>query len=241
MGGIWLREGAAAMFTLILPALCAHLISCSTIQDSDCVRAKEKIGNIPQGAKGAVDYKEQDGRIKVNWRGIDSTEPVDENLLVQKKWPDPTTIKIVDGNDVKCLTVIEYFGFLPAIKVMPCVEGWVSQQFTTPLSCRGGQIQFAMYKTLCVDAIHPEMVQLRECDQKSDGQNFWPIKTKSDEDGLYHLFMLESSHSSRHLCFKKDFTFGLCNGRYGEEFSITQAPRNDTNMAVFKIDDLEAL
>lgn len=62
-----------------------------------------------------------------------------------------------------CMTVVEYHGFPPMIKPMKCVKGWQNQQFTTPLACRPGQIYWKKDPTLCVDAVHPELVQLRDC------------------------------------------------------------------------------
>merc|ERR1712224_168475 len=46
---------------------------------------------------------------------------------------------------------------------MTCVENWENQQFTTPLACRPGQIYWKKDPTLCIEAVHPEMVQLRDC------------------------------------------------------------------------------
>lgn len=63
-----------------------------------------------------------------------------------------------------CLTVVEYHGFPPMVTTMACKEKWWNQQFTTPLSCRPGSIYWRKDTSLCLDAVHPDLIQLRECD-----------------------------------------------------------------------------
>lgn len=63
-----------------------------------------------------------------------------------------------------CLTVVEYHGFPPMVTTMACKENWWNQQFTTPLSCRPGSIYWRKDTSLCLDAVHPDLIQLRECD-----------------------------------------------------------------------------
>merc|ERR1712100_443349 len=62
-----------------------------------------------------------------------------------------------------CMTVVERHGFPSMIKPMRCVANWINQQFTTPLTCRAGQIYWKKDPTLCIDAAHSKLIQLREC------------------------------------------------------------------------------
>lgn len=62
-----------------------------------------------------------------------------------------------------CMTVIERHGFPPMIKPMRCVANWQHQQFTTPLTCRPGQIYWKKDPTLCVEVVHSKLIQLRDC------------------------------------------------------------------------------
>jgi len=103
-----------------------------------------------------------------------------------------------------CMTVVEYHGFPPMIKPMKCVKGWQNQQFTTPLSCRPGQIYWKKDPTLCVDAVHPELVQLRDCNglesqmfalQESDGSDVDP--ENAGNEGF-----LVGTGTTKDLCFK---------------------------------------
>jgi hypothetical protein len=101
-----------------------------------------------------------------------------------------------------CMTVVEYHGFPPMIKPMKCVKGWQNQQFTTPLACRPGQIYWKKDPTLCVDAVHPELVQLRDCNGL-ESQMFALSETDDvNVDNAGNEGFLVGTGTTKDLCFK---------------------------------------
>jgi len=103
-----------------------------------------------------------------------------------------------------CMTVVEYHGFPPMIKPMKCVKNWQNQQFTTPLACRPGQIYWKKDPTLCIDAVHPELVQLRDCNGL-ESQMFAlaePEGSNVDPNNDGNEGFLVGTGTTEDLCFK---------------------------------------
>lgn len=120
------------------------------------------------------------------------------NIASISKWSAAGTPEKKDY----CMTVVEYHGFPPMIKPMKCVKGWQNQQFTTPLACRPGQIYWKKDPTLCVDAVHPELVQLRDCNGL-ESQMFAltePDGGAAENDG--NEGFLVGTGTTKDLCFK---------------------------------------
>lgn len=147
----------------------------------DCVRAVKSIDYedlfgspkiVQKNEKGTLVHVAPD-HVVVKWNRQETLARAAAfpHQVRRAQWPKGTIASIPNwspdeetpGNGELCMTVVEYHGFPPVIKPMPCVENWQNQQFTTPLACRPGQIYWKKDPTLCIDAVHPELVQLRDC------------------------------------------------------------------------------
>lgn len=128
----------------------------------------------------------------------------------------------------QCMTVVEYPGFPPVIKPMPCVENWINQQFTTPLACRPGQIYWRKDPTLCIDAVHPELVQLRDCNGL-ESQMF----AMAEPTGAHHHEntwegFLVGTGTTQDMCFKfvnDALHFGNCDRDTDTKFQFKDFPK----------------
>merc|ERR1711998_394565 len=105
-----------------------------------------------------------------------------------------------DQQPAKCMTVVEYQGFDPMIKAMDCVDNWQNQVFTTPLACSPGQIYWKKDPTLCIDAVHPELVQLRSCNGL-ESQMFAMQDQKDYVDAVTNEGFLVGTGTTKDLCF----------------------------------------
>jgi hypothetical protein len=157
----------------------------------DCVRAVKSIdyedlsGNskiVDKNAKGTLVHVASD-HVVVKWNRQPSLKRAAAfpHQVRRAQWPKGIIAAIDHFSDqgdytkfqekdsgyenapVMCLTVVEYHGFPPMIKPKKCVKNWKNQQFTTALTCRPGQIYWVGDPTLCIDSVHPELVQLRDC------------------------------------------------------------------------------
>jgi len=136
--------------------------------------------------------------------------------------PPASTVAETQANLVEsCLTVVEYHGFPPIIKPMPCVELWQNQMFTTPLTCRPGPIYWKKDPSLCMDAVHPELVQLRECNGL-ESQMFAMKEGMPDGDDFEGS--LVGTGNTKDLCFKtkdNELTFSKCDKTQDAKFRFT--------------------
>ena len=95
---------------------------------------------------------------------------------------------------------------------MPCVDNWQNQQFTAPLSCRAGPVYWKKDPNLCLDAVHPQMVQLRECNHLES--QIFALSEAKQESGADNEGFLVGTGSTEDMCFKvegKSLQFGKCN------------------------------
>jgi len=117
----------------------------------------------------------------------------------------------------KCMTVVEYHGFPPMIKLMACVELWQNQQFTTPLTCRPGPVYWKKDPSLCIDAVHPELVQLRDCNGL-ESQMFAMGEGYNNANGEDFEGSLVGTGTTKDMCFRgsgETLTFGKCENKEG--------------------------
>jgi len=150
-------------------------------QVGDCVRAVKNIDYedlhgspkiVKKSDKGTLVHVAPD-HVVVKWNNQDTLARAAAfpHQVRRAVWPKGVIANIHEWSTdaanpetpKKCMTVVEYHGFAPLIKPMDCVDKWQNQQFTTPLSCRPGPIYWKKDPTLCIDAVHPELVQLRDC------------------------------------------------------------------------------
>jgi hypothetical protein len=139
-----------------------------------------------------------------------------------------------DSNEEFCLTVVEYHGFPPIVKPMKCVELWQNQQFTTPLTCRPGPIYWKKDPSLCVDAVHPELLQLRDC----NGMESQIFAMKEGIASGYETegFMVGTGNT-KDLCLRitpaaptlkdKSFVFGACDKNKDSKLKFTEFDKSE--------------
>jgi hypothetical protein len=225
----------------------------------DCVRAVKSIdyedlnGNpkvVKLHDKGTLVHVAPD-HVVVKWNRQDTLARAAAfpHQVRRAQWPKGTIASIEDftketdpldprpATPQKCMTVVEYHGFHPMIKPMDCVDNWQNQQFTTPLTCRPGQIYWKKDPSLCIDAVHPELVQLRDC-SGSETQMFAleetdleDVNTKVSDEGF-----LVGTGLTKDMCFKfvddKHLHFGACESPTGAanpktKFRFQDFPKED--------------
>merc|ERR1711988_437474 len=130
-------------------------------------------------------------------------------------------------NDLeRCMTVVEYPGFPPVIRPMPCVENWINQEFTTPLSCRPGQIYWRKDPSLCIDAVHPELVQLRDCNGL-ESQMFAMAESDEHAQDITWEGFLVGTGTTQDMCFKFQtdaLHFSECDHKTAPKFRFKDFP-----------------
>lgn len=142
----------------------------------------------------------------------------------------------------KCMTVVEYHGFPPMIKPMDCKSNWQNQQFTTPLSCRPGPIYWKKDPSLCIDAVHPEMVQLRDCNGY-ESQMFALAESTPTGDGVDDIDVtnegfLVGTGSTQDMCFKFVDERGAIGGSDAVHFGECDA-QSDTKFQFMDFQDTD--
>lgn len=186
----------------------------------DCVRAVKSIDYEDLYGTGIMIKKHHKGtlvhvapdHVVVKWNRKETLARAAAfpHQVRRQQWPRGT-IKSIDAwsptpgvpsEGTYCMTVVEYHGFPPMIKPMKCVEGWQNQQFTTPLSCRPGQIYWKKDPTLCVDAVHPELVQLRDCNGLESQMFALAEPENANSDSLGNEGFLVGTGTTKDLCFR---------------------------------------
>jgi hypothetical protein len=216
----------------------------------DCVRAVKSIDHedlygspkiVHRHDKGTLVHVAPD-HVVVKWNRQETLARAAAfpHQVRRAQWPKGTIASIADftttaeskdqkrAAPLKCMTVVEYHGFPPMIKPMDCVDNWQNQQFTTPLTCRPGQIYWKKDPTLCIDAVHPELVQLRDCNGL-ESQMF----ALAEPDGVVNHEVsdegfLVGTGMTKDMCFKfvdKRLHFGACDDKDKTKFQFKDFPK----------------
>jgi len=194
----------------------------------DCVRAVKSIdyedlhGNpkiVSKGDKGTLVHVAPD-HVVVKWNRQETLARAAAfpHQVRRAQWPKGKIGSIAQwstggtGGTVskpqKCLTVVEYHGFAPMIKPMNCVDNWQNQEFTTPLACRPGQIYWKKDPSLCIDAAHPELVQLKECNGAESQMFSMKDATDHSDPHVSNEGFLVGTGMTKDMCFKFVDKFG---------------------------------
>jgi len=217
-------------------------------QVGDCVRAVKSIDYedlhgapkiVHRHDKGTLVHVAPD-HVVVKWNGQDTLARAAAfpHQVRRAVWPKGTIASIdtfsTDADETKraapqlCMTVVEYHGFPPMIKPMKCVAGWQNQMFTTPLACRPGQIYWKKDPSLCIDAVHPELVQLRDCNGL-ESQMFALEDSGVNNVDITNEGYLVATGQTKDMCFRwgKDSTgtedalhFGDCDATKDTKFQF---------------------
>jgi len=187
----------------------------------DCVRAVKSIDYedlfgspkiVKKNEKGTLVHVAPD-HVVVKWNRQETLARAAAfpHQVRRAQWPKGVIASIpawsVDEETINtpelCMTVVEYHGFPPVIKPMTCVDNWQNQQFTTPLACRPGQIYWKKDPTLCIDAVHPELVQLRDCNGLESQMFAMAEPDESHPDVTFEGFLVGTgSTAPQDMCFK---------------------------------------
>lgn len=217
----------------------------------DCVRAAKEIdyedlngGNqiVKKDDKGVLVHVAAD-HVVVKWnRKVTLARAAAFPHQVRRaQWPKGIIASIDDWSQKEnpsptkyCMTVVEYHGFPPMIKPMRCVENWQNQQFTTPLACRPGQIYWKKDPTLCIDAVHPELVQLRDCNGL-ESQMFALAEPEPENFDVSNEGFLVGTGTTKDMCFKwgdhdvnsvpQALHFGECETSTDTKFQFKDFPK----------------
>lgn len=227
-------------FSLLVPLIAAQTQNPSVSYDAvpfevrvpyqagDCVRAVKDIDYedlhgsqkiVKQNDKGTLVHVAPD-HVVVKWNNQETLARAAAfpHQVKRQVWPKGRIGLIAEPSSddtpavaQQCLTIVEFHGFPPSVMPMDCVDNWQNQQFTAPLACRAGPVYWKKDPNLCLDAVHPQMVQLRECNHL-ESQIFALSETKqesaSDNEGF-----LVGTGSTEDMCFKvegKSLQFAKC-------------------------------